>query len=1061
MAFETTRQEITKQANDLLKLFRQTRNQKYKDEELRLRRIVGELESFVGGGGVNQIIAGTNITISPAGGTGNVTINATGGASTPTLAQVTTAGNTTTNTIDVGGILTDYVRLDTAATPTPVVGMMSWDSDRSTISVQLDSDVDAHLGQDNFWYVKNQSGATIPKGKAVMAVGTLGTSGRILIDEMVADGSVSAKYLIGITAEDIANGADGFVMNIGKIRQLNTSVWTAGSVLYCDPSTPGNLTSTKPSSPNLALPIAFVVHSAANGTIAVRIQTIDENASGGSTPTLDQVTSAGNSTTNAITVGAITGNDGSVAQFKFNSGASALTPTLVVANTNASGKFAALVAGTLGSAFVYDTSGYFAIVSQPKSDYISNNLGAGSSIERFRITGTGNVLINSATDAGYKLDVNGTARIQGSLTVDTNTLFVDSVNDRVGIGTVTPTTKLYVEGTNVTYIGVKSTTNSGASSYIAYNDLGNSYEFGMWGSTRAAYGVINSGNAYLYGSVDLAVVSLGNLKFSASNIATERMRIVSASGNVLINTTTDAGYKLDVNGTARIQGALRATLASATTANVIYYDTSTGLFTYGAAGGSTPTLDQVTTAGNTTTNAISLGGLTVATNLIYTDTINSRVGIGTLTPSYKLHVVGDMFFTGHALLNEVLPSRHTQTTGFKGYWPGANSSFMASTGTGYEGWTLNANLVRSSTGWVHQNTSRSAWHMFALHGSTSDQFGIERSSPTAGAATLSRLFSIFSTGNVLIGAGVDAGYKLDVNGNTFIRGNLHMSDAGNRYIYAINGNYINLYNGGTGGLDFYALNGTAESRFFGALRVTGNLVTQGSFSMNGNLDIGSSNYVGAVSNGIRLYRGFDASMQFYLGHPTIGDFLWDYPAGTTIMTLKRGGNLLIGTTTDTGYKLNVNGSFISNGDTLITTANGRVAGFTGLVAGQTVHLQYGGDSNHRLSTPYGSGVTFDAYHGVTIRTNGASTGKSLIVNQRNSAHYIQEWQENANTKAFIDATGNLFLSSLNTAGNGFVTATGGILNTTAYGYTGIITFPTNPPGQQNLDFQNGILVNVF
>ncbi len=33
----------------------------------------------VGSGGVDQIIAGTNITISPAGGTGAVTINSSGG----------------------------------------------------------------------------------------------------------------------------------------------------------------------------------------------------------------------------------------------------------------------------------------------------------------------------------------------------------------------------------------------------------------------------------------------------------------------------------------------------------------------------------------------------------------------------------------------------------------------------------------------------------------------------------------------------------------------------------------------------------------------------------------------------------------------------------------------------------------------------------------------------------------------------------------------------------------------------------------------------------------------
>jgi hypothetical protein len=34
-------------------------------------------------------------------------------------------------------------------------------------------------------------------------------------------------------------------------------------------------------------------------------------------------------------------------------------------------------------------------------------------------------------------------------------------------------------------------------------------------------------------------------------------------------------------------------------------------------------------------------------------------------------------------------------------------------------------------------------------------------------------------------------------------------------------------------------------------------------------------------------------------------------------------------------------------------------------------------------------------------------------------------------------------------------------NLSPTGYTGIFTIPGNPPGQQNMDFQNGILVNVF
>ena len=51
MAFEITKQEILKQAIALNKLWKETRDQKYRDEELRLRRIALELENTVIGGG--------------------------------------------------------------------------------------------------------------------------------------------------------------------------------------------------------------------------------------------------------------------------------------------------------------------------------------------------------------------------------------------------------------------------------------------------------------------------------------------------------------------------------------------------------------------------------------------------------------------------------------------------------------------------------------------------------------------------------------------------------------------------------------------------------------------------------------------------------------------------------------------------------------------------------------------------------------------------------------------------------------------------------------------------
>lgn len=189
-----------------------------------------------------------------------------------TLQEVTDAGNVTTNTIDTAGTKSDYFLLDTLATPTPTTGMMFWDQDAQTPDVQLDANLSAKMFQDEFWYVKNQTGSQINKGTVVMAVGTLGASSRILVAPMVADGSVSAKYILGIAAENIPDGGDGSVMRAGKIRQLNTSSYSEGAVLYADPATPGGLTATLPQAPNLKLAVAFVVHSATNGVLAVRVE---------------------------------------------------------------------------------------------------------------------------------------------------------------------------------------------------------------------------------------------------------------------------------------------------------------------------------------------------------------------------------------------------------------------------------------------------------------------------------------------------------------------------------------------------------------------------------------------------------------------------------------------------------------------------------------------------------------------------------------------------------------------------------------------------------------------
>ncbi len=201
--------------------------------------------------------------------TGDVTLDA--GLDVDGVSQFNNDVNITGSVTSTGPLTGEYVQLDTTYNTTPVQGQIVWSTDDGTIDVGLNSNVVMQVGQEQFWYVKNQTGSTITKGTAVRAAGTLGASGRILAAPMIADGSVPARFLLGIAAENIVDGGEGYVTTFGKIRQLNTSAFTEGSVLWCNPAVAGGLTATEPSAPNLKLAVAFVVRSdSTSGVLAVR-----------------------------------------------------------------------------------------------------------------------------------------------------------------------------------------------------------------------------------------------------------------------------------------------------------------------------------------------------------------------------------------------------------------------------------------------------------------------------------------------------------------------------------------------------------------------------------------------------------------------------------------------------------------------------------------------------------------------------------------------------------------------------------------------------------------------
>jgi hypothetical protein len=185
----------------------------------------------------------------------------------------TTTDTLATPNIDVDNLLNvQKIDFDTTATTDASLGEIRYDADVENFVFGVCSS-SIPLNQP-FYYVRNNTGATIPKGTPVYASGTVGASGRITIAKMIADGSIEGKYYLGLLHTDVANGADGLAVTEGTLRGIDTSAFSEGDVLYISASTAGALTATEPASPNLSLATAFVIYSNATvGSIALRTMT--------------------------------------------------------------------------------------------------------------------------------------------------------------------------------------------------------------------------------------------------------------------------------------------------------------------------------------------------------------------------------------------------------------------------------------------------------------------------------------------------------------------------------------------------------------------------------------------------------------------------------------------------------------------------------------------------------------------------------------------------------------------------------------------------------------------
>ena len=192
------------------------------------------------------------------------------GAVTLTNSDITVAvGKNLTDAIkysEADKVLTDVnkVNLSVDTNLTAGVGQMTWNPNERTVDIGLDNNVVLQTGQEMLALVRNGTATTIANGTVVMMTGSVGNSGRLVVAPY--DGVSDASLIIGIMTETVAAGADGFATSYGKIRGLNTSMWSDGTVLYVN----GGTLATTPTS-SLSMKIAAVVTSHTNGTLMVRV----------------------------------------------------------------------------------------------------------------------------------------------------------------------------------------------------------------------------------------------------------------------------------------------------------------------------------------------------------------------------------------------------------------------------------------------------------------------------------------------------------------------------------------------------------------------------------------------------------------------------------------------------------------------------------------------------------------------------------------------------------------------------------------------------------------------